>query len=190
MERLSNAFFGEDCGEVGELLGYPTCCRDAWVKRRFGWVDDPIRMVPSIKESESFSAYLNVWQMESARLIAHQPCSFDCKRSREYAKKLFEKLREVRPKVAEYVKKELNQPVLVHDFKKFIRFYRDGPKLEVERPDTFSYPGDWKPYAPDFSQRDLQLLGKIFVHKWEKEGARSGESFLGWWWISWDQTVC
>ncbi len=108
VEDAVDAFKAEDAHRLGELLGYPECCIDAFEER----VDDehavPIYEIACASDNaveapdretirlEEPDPLLNIiWAYKGWRFISHIPCSFDCDESRDLAQTHGELYREV-----------------------------------------------------------------------------------------------
>ena len=84
--------------KVGELLGYPECCRN-WFK--YYWQDNQfLDDILAMYENSGFSTE-GPWQLNffyrymGARLVSHMPCSFNCSNSLEIANANFNLMKEL-----------------------------------------------------------------------------------------------
>lgn len=75
---------------LGEALGYPSCCTEAYLKVR-KLPNDTIRFQALARTSESASAYVNDVD-ETQSIISHFVCRYDCTPSQRYAEALFAEL--------------------------------------------------------------------------------------------------
>ncbi|MEA3430465.1 MAG: DUF483 domain-containing protein [Nanoarchaeota archaeon] len=76
---------------LGELLGYPKCCVEFYIKIVINKLLSEISkeskfVIESIKNSKKFSSLIN--NLSRNRLISHFPCSYECDKSKRYAKEL------------------------------------------------------------------------------------------------------
>lgn len=84
--------------KIGELLGYPECCRK-WFKHY--WQDNQfLDDILAMYENSNFSTQ-GPWQLNffyrymGARLVSHMPCSFNCEHSLEIADANFNLMKEL-----------------------------------------------------------------------------------------------
>ena len=101
VSRFKEAFDGSDDRAIGELLGYPACCRE-FFKRV--WVDDAMvdttwPMAAATDGAEVRDALIEVssppksnilWRWMGVRPVSHLPCSFACEATIELADRLIE----------------------------------------------------------------------------------------------------
>lgn len=77
-------FFTRDNNGMGDLLGFPTCCRkhfdETWGK---GLVDSTWEQVANTRMFPSAASTL--WRFMGLRLVPHLPCAFDCYESVQQA---------------------------------------------------------------------------------------------------------
>ena len=119
--------------ELGNLFGYPDCCIDFYVQCWRDHIFNP----PKWNEKEPnyvFYSYKNTKNKNKInfllnnrsvyRLISHFPCSYECKKSLDFAKKLFDNLPEKQRKLAE---KALKRDILVWNEENALE---KGDKLE------------------------------------------------------------
>lgn len=126
--------------KFGELLGYPKCCVDLFfeiLQKKIGKRPElcekeiiyTIQTLKRTKEKPSF--YLNnVFNFESRirsirnnkiigipsySLISHIPCSYNCRKSMEYGKKVLEVLEREAPDFAKQTLHHIKRPVLFYD---------------------------------------------------------------------------
>lgn len=89
-----------DNGRMGQLLGYPDCCRaffqERWVEQR--WVDTTWPMADHAEAGHS-NGHIEVdgppevnvlWRWAGVRAVPHLPCRFDCQPSSQLASQLLE----------------------------------------------------------------------------------------------------
>jgi hypothetical protein len=84
-----------DNPKIGELLGYPECCRKffqrVWVDEK--WFDTTIPQASDLQQIDRYSNIL--WRWHGVRLVSHLPCSFNCRATHEIGERMlyeFEKL--------------------------------------------------------------------------------------------------
>lgn len=98
--------------EFGLNLGYPQCCVEEhvsqWRKKASECLD---KFRPTQKIPFSMNNLLNC--VSNHYLSFHYPCSFQCKKTREYNKKIFNTIKEELPEFATEIKKYLTMPILV-----------------------------------------------------------------------------
>jgi len=102
-------------------LGYPDCCIRNY--ERIG-ADQNLRFTSPLKKSKNHSFYLNNflhWE-GPYYLISHFPCSYRCKKSIAYAKKLLEIIEIEDPVLFKEIKYMLTRPVLYNGYKSHVRF--------------------------------------------------------------------
>lgn len=77
--------------KIGELLGYPACCRAfferVWVQEK--WIDTTLPMTGDVHEIVNKVTGVNMlWRWFGVRPVSHLPCGFDCAESHEIASML------------------------------------------------------------------------------------------------------
>jgi hypothetical protein len=91
----------QDNCKLGELLGYPNCCRHFFQKifvvEKFYDTTWPMALLSSKPKQEDLIEITNVeqfsnilWRWMGVRLVPHLPCSFACKETIELGKKFTE----------------------------------------------------------------------------------------------------
>jgi hypothetical protein len=100
--RLAEAWRADDDDMIGELLGYPSCCRRAFVdvrsKRRctdttWQMAVSTARPVPSpdLTVELAGAPFGNVlWRWMGVRAVPHLPCRFDCRETLNLGRKLLD----------------------------------------------------------------------------------------------------
>lgn len=145
----------DSISEVGKLFGYPQCCIE--------------RHCPPFRPEENdydggFSDFLFAYQRTAGRpswylnnsnnikhfLISHLPCSYDCKASISYAKKLFLFIRKTNPGFADRIRQNLQNTILIlnnkspHSVVSFFGFRRTND--DVFEYEKSSYYGEKYPF--------------------------------------------
>jgi hypothetical protein len=92
--------------ELGNLLGYPDCCAEAFVKR-FKTDQDYFK----IKYTGKLSWLLNVFS--PTPLVVHFPCSGKCAKSIELAQKMFNHIKSINPEFAKDIECLSKMKVLI-----------------------------------------------------------------------------
>lgn len=129
--RLINRPFVDHL-RFGKCLGFPDCCVDFFAQyNNWNVYSHPYE---SFKRTKKPSYYCNNFLMDHAySYIHHIPCSYDCEKTKAFAKEVEKKLSEVDPEFVKEAKRVLSKPYLIFDERNFIVF--DG-KLEDS---TFYY---------------------------------------------------
>lgn len=94
LDLLLHAWSQQNHGQLGELLGYPQCCRDAFLRLslRDRWIDSTWAIcLTTSEERHSLGAliakstcYTNMlWRRAGLRAIPHTPCSTSCSASED-----------------------------------------------------------------------------------------------------------
>ena len=101
----------------GKVLGYPECCINFY--RNFNNHLIYNNIYETYKNTPDKMNYLcNCLFMDfTYSLIHHIPCSFNCERTIDYAKKVLEEIEREEPKFAKEIKHYLTLPALVFDEK-------------------------------------------------------------------------
>lgn len=114
LSHLSN----HETKEIGQLLSYPNCCVNKFLNKNtasyyfINNVEERIR-----NSGEGFSWYLNKFFLSTPLyLISHLPCSYNCKRSINYAKKMLNLIKKERPSLYRDIKHYLKLPLFFTDF--------------------------------------------------------------------------
>lgn len=141
--------------ELGDLLGYPSCCAEAFAIRT------PLHnreLIGSAADaSVRFWARLNISSLRCFHYIAHYPCRFDCPASAEIAAAIDEWLLNSRPRQQRRAFQLLSMPRIYFDDRRQIIF--DGA---ADR-DTIRYRAVHTPYALDRDQRNVGLEWVFFI---------------------------
>lgn len=157
---------GTDNSAVGELLGYPPCCREffehVWVKERgvdTTWemaqrsLADPLGLSNIRIPAGSTRPEANILlRWLGVRLVPHLPCSFHCQATVMAAKKYAELGRTINSEVVDWIYEMLDWPVqwsALHGIAEVrtpvltvsTRTNATGSKLVVER-DGINYPDE------------------------------------------------
>lgn len=82
------AAWGSDDYRIGELLGYPACCRRAFLETWVAGSFDPTWYMADHGDGPREANILLRWL--GVRAVPHMPCSFKCDRSVEFGRKLLE----------------------------------------------------------------------------------------------------
>lgn len=120
-----------DPRKFGSVLGYPECCverlRPENVESVF--LSEPV---------QTFDYRLNFFiNFTNYYLVSHVPCSGACRRSLEYSKSLFEKVKEFDSDYAARMRENLKLPVLVY-------FPDDTPANSLDRRETVVFDGEFE----------------------------------------------
>jgi Methyltransferase domain len=97
--EFSEAWRASDDAAIGELLGYPPCCRDffrrVWVQQRLvdtTWAMARNRLTPAngthVLEVSGPPPANILWRWASVRAVPHLPCAFDCTATVDLGKQL------------------------------------------------------------------------------------------------------
>lgn len=97
---------------IGELLGYPSCCRAffdrVWNKER--WFDTTVPQ--AAQWDQRTYRYCNLlWRWLGVRLVSHLPCSFTCHDTRLIGEQMLKVFETVDPDAAFWVWEMLDWPV-------------------------------------------------------------------------------
>ena len=113
-------------GDIGELLGYPKCCRDfferVWVRER--WIDTIYHQAANTPgheyaEDDSGRRIVKVsghpfcqqaLRYLGVRITSHLPCSFTCEKTVRWGQTWFDVLAEVDPDAAGWAMEVLSMP--------------------------------------------------------------------------------
>lgn len=102
----------DDVYQFGELLSYPQCCIKKYIEnvsKNVKVSKDSLKV--SIKINFLFNNILN--GVSNHYLSFHFPCSFDCEKTLDYQRKIFNKIEEVSPHFAKEIKQYLQNPYLI-----------------------------------------------------------------------------
>lgn len=117
----TQAWNSGDNGHIGELLGYPDCCRNffeqVWVKEK--WMDTTWPMVRSnqkalLEKSENIVEVTGInilWRWHGLRSVSHLPCKFNCEYSIADGKAALSVMARNHPEEAKWLEEILNWPV-------------------------------------------------------------------------------
>jgi 2-polyprenyl-3-methyl-5-hydroxy-6-metoxy-1,4-benzoquinol methylase len=165
-ERWAKVWSGElDNRVVGELLGYPQCCREfferVWVRDKGvdttweqaqGSLNEPLGL-SNIRIAEGSPPETNIMlRWLGVRLVPHLPCSFNCQSTVQDAKRFADQARKTNPEVVDWIYEMLSWPAqwsALHGIAEIrtpvltvsTRTNATGEKLVVERAGT-SYPAE------------------------------------------------
>jgi len=99
--------------KFSQLMGYPRCCFDFFFEEMKCLQESHLIEFKAFKNTKSnFSYLLNNLLRGDEYLISHYPCSYDCKESKKYAKKVLESLGILNEKKANDFIKLLKLPVM------------------------------------------------------------------------------
>jgi hypothetical protein len=145
-ELCIEAFDAEKRGDrqkFGQLLGYPECCIDNFIKNLVEGVDYTLLSLKNVRTKPSFycnslfvfDSKLNSFQMKTyfdnhkllrsphkLFLIRHVPCSFDCKHSIKIGKTTLKLLKNNSPDLAATIVNALKRPVLYWNYFEWVIF--------------------------------------------------------------------
>lgn len=109
------AWENNDNETIGKLLGFPTCCRNWFVKywQNEKYIDDILPMYMNSNYSSEGPWQLNFYyRYLGIRLVSHMPCSFRCEDSLEIANKNHDIMLQLGyVQEYEWIKQILNWPV-------------------------------------------------------------------------------
>jgi hypothetical protein len=137
----------DDTRRLGELLGYPPCCTEAFTRWHEQLVDNHPPIAAAAAASERFDPLLNNVCLGAFRLIGWFPCRYDCPASIEIARRVEEKLRRRHPRTIDEALRALAMPRVYMDERR--QLILDG---EVEG-DRVRYRDVYSPYALDRQAR-------------------------------------
>lgn len=102
--------------KLGEVLGYPKCCRDFYREKyaEASEIGDEYSLF-TIANSKGFPFQTNyLLRYFGISIMSHFPCSFTCRGSYDEGMAKFEAVRQENPKLASYMKDALRGPVISH----------------------------------------------------------------------------
>ena len=102
----------DDIYQFSELLNYPHCCIKKYIENVSKNVKvgkDSLKM--PVKINFLFNNILN--GVSNHYLSFHFPCSFDCKKTLDYQRRIFNTIEEVSPHFAKEIKQYLQNPYLI-----------------------------------------------------------------------------
>lgn len=100
--------------KLGLLFGYPKCCIDFLINLRGKNIIHYAKKAynnTNVKPN-FYTFYFDFYTSYQYKLISHYPCSFDCKNTIEYGKKIFEEINEINSEYARILKNKLMKIVL------------------------------------------------------------------------------
>ncbi len=163
-------------GRIGELLGYPRCCIDAWL----GGLNSPT------SPRGPAGIYLDAWQRTDGafdprlnrlgaglQAISHRPCRYDCAPSIELADRTLAVMDEAAPGVRDRFGADAAQAVVVWSGDRWRSFAGtwEGDRLRIDR---------WRgPPAAELAPLDAALAGATAL-RW-RPGAVEVETAGGGW---------
>ncbi|MBI4567623.1 MAG: hypothetical protein HY719_04415, partial [Planctomycetes bacterium] len=103
----------EDAVErVGELLGYPACCRRAFAALEDRGDNTAVRLATAARTTGAYDWLLN---NSCVNLAPFYPCRYDCPEAARFARAVFDRLAEISPAYAARLRDMLRRPVLFFD---------------------------------------------------------------------------
>ena len=136
--------------EHGELLGYPSCCIDAYVAAQPILRNrDPIARAAAA--TQTFSFLLNNLTLTAFHYIGWYPCSYDCEPSMRYAHRLDKELMRLRPRVRKALHWATSMPRLYLDDRRQI-LLEGMPQSRSDGRAEFSLKSAWTPWTLDRSK--------------------------------------
>jgi hypothetical protein len=102
-------------GTVGELMGYPKCCREAFA-RQAERGDNLENERLTLLRSPGAVVHPLLNRLARVRLVSHHPCTADCAESIAIAKAVLARCAAVSPDAARWVEHELERAVLCLDY--------------------------------------------------------------------------
>jgi len=101
---------------LGQMLGYPRCCIDFYLKNYNKAVEIGDEYSPfTLANSSSFPFETNnMLRFFDIALITHFPCKFDCDESLDMANARLECIRRYNPDIARYIEDALKGPVITN----------------------------------------------------------------------------
>ncbi|MEM5806794.1 MAG: hypothetical protein QW474_00190 [Candidatus Aenigmatarchaeota archaeon] len=147
--------------KFSHLMGYPECC--------FNFFFNKVNLFPAeshmiefeaYKNTKKFSFYLNNLIRGDHYLISHYPCTYNCRKSIQYAKSVLKSIEKIKPALAIEFKKLLKYPVV-----KFLKVGHYLRLIEGEIHDnTITYSDCWDTLSFDSK---FKKGNKIEVHNSE-----------------------
>lgn len=83
--RLAEGWYEADHERIGELLGYPGCCREAFARNFCGHDDDTLLTLARTCGDRYLPESLPILHRTGLRLYPHHPCSFTCTHTASWA---------------------------------------------------------------------------------------------------------
>lgn len=155
--------------EIGRLLGFPECCRRAFLD--IGTEQNRNLTLRALRHSERCDWRLNQLSPGVVSLISWAPCRYDCAASLAFASALFELLQQYSPTQAAEIREYLARPRLFWDMRRQLvvdgRIEPDGCTV---RPRAVWTEGQLDP-QPDSLALDLLFLA-------DSEPWRSAQSWV------------
>lgn len=141
--------------EFGQLLGYPDCCIDNFIKNLVNGVDYTLVSLHNVRTRASFycnnlfvfDSKLDSFQLKTyfdnhnilygphqLFLIRHVPCSFDCKHSIKIGKITLKLLKNNSPDLFEKILGTLKRPLLYWNYFEWVLFngYQEGNEVKYD----------------------------------------------------------
>jgi hypothetical protein len=182
-DRIINKPFVDHL-RFGLSLGFPDCCIDFFRRfndwSRFNHPYETFKNTPLDKSRPKASYLCNNHLMDKSYFfIHHLPCSYRCRKTMEYAKRVENGIREVEPDFVELTVPLLKKPLLIFGEKNFIIFdgkYKLDGKTEVLEYKDSEYYSNVPRIEDHFSFADKVKLGdtirfddKLVIEKDGKE---------------------
>jgi hypothetical protein len=120
--------------ELGDALGYPSCCVKAYISLERRWPNRlPIQAAAS--RTRRYHARLNNVCLKRFTWISHFPCRYDCEESLALANAAAEQLSEINPQLVQLLDNALGMPrVYFHDDRQavLVDARRSGREMNFE----------------------------------------------------------
>jgi MoaA/NifB/PqqE/SkfB family radical SAM enzyme len=113
--REGAASGSERLATVGELMGYPRCCREAFAQQAERG-DNLENERLTLLRSPGARVHPLLNRLARVRLISHHPCTADCAASIAIAREVLARCAAISPDAALWVQRELERPVLYLDY--------------------------------------------------------------------------
>ncbi|MFH1605783.1 MAG: DUF483 domain-containing protein [Nanoarchaeota archaeon] len=107
--------------KIGELLGYPNCCTDFYIKNRTeaGEKRNDDYTLITLQKSKGFvfPFYLNnALRYFNSAIITFFPCSYSCPKAIDLSKKIFQEIQKASPEFTNFLEDKLKCVVIYTDF--------------------------------------------------------------------------
>jgi len=147
----------DDTRRLGELLGYPPCCTEAFTRWHEQLVDNHGPIAAAAEASERFDPLLNNVCLGAFRLIGWFPCRYDCPASLEIARRVKDKLNRLYPRRLPQATRVLSMPRVYMDERRqlILDGHVDGDRVHYR--DVYS------PYALDRQARTAAYEWVFYV---------------------------